>query len=318
MSRMKSRRGPFRKQVRIDLKKVPIDKISSMKDISRVEVENVELFDLFLVARPSLTYLSLKKVAEPVDLSPLSDCKNLTALGISAQEHDIDLSPLGGLPNLYSLGINHYGGEVLDLTPLRSCPNLTSFSIYHSELKDLDLKPLGESGTIKELEILFSKELRDIDLSSLKSCKNLETIKIVGCSLQDIDMLWPLFDIPSLKKIDLSCNNFHSHILLLDGIDRLNNLEVFEIHADDRTISTDEQFIGAIIITDLLKCGKLKQFECDDGTLLYADERFKDKRLPPAFNPFDLDEDDRDYEDKKYTSSSYLERINWGVPKSIE
>ena len=139
-----------------------------------------------------------------LDLSPLSDFKNLKELSIrSTNLQEIDLSPLKDL-QIEVISIDDSLVKEVDLTPLSYCKKLREISILCSLLQHADLKPLSN---LQELEVIdFSENnIKNIDLSTISS-KILKSVYINSYANFDDLVLSPLYNQSKLIELRFSCN----------------------------------------------------------------------------------------------------------------
>ena len=101
-----------------------------------------------------------------IDLSPLSECKNLESLILNHSRADtIDFSPLSECKNLKKLYMENNRFRTIDLSFLYGCPKFESLYIENEDLEEVDLTPLSscpslENLTLDKTSILTKKYLK--------------------------------------------------------------------------------------------------------------------------------------------------------------
>ena len=139
-----------------------------------------------------------------LDLSPLSDFKNLKELSIrSTNLQEIDLRPLKGL-NIETIDIDDSLVKEVNLTPLSDCKMLRKIRVLCSLLQHVDLKPLSN---LQKLTVInFSEnDIKSIDLSTISS-NILKSVYINSyANFDDLD-LSPLYNQTKLIGLRFSCD----------------------------------------------------------------------------------------------------------------
>ena len=141
--------------------------------LSRVPLESLTLssnrmHSIILPELPQLKDLGLNRNSfQRIDLSFISDSKNLTALGVeNNQLIELDLSPLSGLSNLRYLDLRNNRFEVLDLSPLKGIDGLHIDLNKNKHLKEVDVTPLLDEPdsvviSARWMKLIASEEKKD-------------------------------------------------------------------------------------------------------------------------------------------------------------
>ncbi len=176
-----------------------------------------------------------------LDLSPLSECRNLREFTIRSPRGPeekivigdiLDLSWMSKntkmrsieisdatvkkiiLPSksqwagLKTFSIDHTLLEEIDLSCLSPCVDLYALSLEHNKLESLVLPVMDQPNKIKDLSLL-SNRLADLDLGPVSTWENLVKIELEENLLTHINLA-PLSSCPLLRNLNLSRNRLKS------------------------------------------------------------------------------------------------------------
>jgi internalin A len=132
---------------------------------------------------------------QPMDLSPLTNMKNLKILWLKGC-NVVDIRPLEGLTALESLELQL--NKIEDISPLAGLTHLEILSICSNPFQDIS--PLVNLTSLKYL-FLFDVQLSDI--SALAGLTNLEMLDLTNTGITDVS---PLSNLTKLKALSLKGN----------------------------------------------------------------------------------------------------------------
>ncbi len=237
-----------------------------------------------LAALPSLQALTLEVCAISGPLTPLTACRQLTALSIIGMEDELvapeALESLVTLTQLKSLRLNSHDFSERELQRLRFPPALYSLDLGHGTLGSTWLPELGYLVELERLD-LHNNNLKC--LPPLTGLTRLRALRLNGNPLGDPD--GKLYQIaPGLQELDLS------HTQITDeGLPSLGSFKLLEMLNLNGTAVTD---VG---LSSLHAMGRLNHIELEStfvtaagvATLVQArsgklDFRFSTPKPPAA------------------------------------
>lgn len=182
--------------------------------VARLNISWTDLSDLKEISNfKDIMFLKLNS-NKLINLSGISNLKNLKVFDVSGQKTLVDIGDLRDLPNLVLYDGDADGVERTD--GLRNLPRLEEFLCSTCKLNDL--KPIGKLISLKRLTLGTTVK----SLSPLSSLKNLEEIDVVGKNLVDISAVNGMTSIKSIIVHD-------SLVEYIDLSKNLKNLEYFRI-----------------------------------------------------------------------------------------
>ncbi|KAA8497315.1 Internalin-A [Porphyridium purpureum] len=149
--------------------------------ISGLGLVSVDLVPLFEMPVCELKEVSLVANAlETINLTPLSRCRNLTALMLNGNRL-----------------------TELDLEPLRHCTKLERLWIHNNKLSNIDLEPLSSCESLRSMYLDCNQIDTSLDLSPLQNCKLLRSLRLTGNKLAGRLDITPLLQCVGLSAFDV-------------------------------------------------------------------------------------------------------------------
>ena len=156
------------------------------------------------------------------DLSPLSNCTNLTFL----QVWDTPVRDLSPLANLTKLEHLEFKSDIEDISPIAGLTNLKKLRFYGDGIRDI-----SAVADMTKLTRLGFRHHELTDISALAKLTNLEHLELFE---NDISNLEPLRKQTKLKTLDLGYNNVLD-VSPLESLVELSDLSLRANHISDVT-----------------------------------------------------------------------------------
>lgn len=185
----------------------------------------------------TVTYNKIGGTQEQTELEESVTEIDLTGRGI---EH-IDLSPLSQCRNLKVLRLDDNYLRHLDLSALSTSSKLEEMSLQDNRLQSIDLGPLGRCTALRKLNLRGNK-LNELDLHPLATCSQFEDILLANSGIESVD-LTPVY---RLRHLDGS-QAFSSVLFRATSWLRIRSLSPDRVEYERPTRSYDWPFLRSVI-----------------------------------------------------------------------
>ena len=165
------------------------------------EIDNIEI----LRNLTNLEHLTINKLNGNIDLSPISNLKNLKYLLFNYSEIN-DLSSISCLENLEY--IYFYNSEIENTDPIYDLINLKNLTFDYKE--NYDLTYIGKLQNLEYLKIPFLTQRNLNFLIDLKQLRELDIYKFIG---NDIN---PLLKLSNLEELRINYNRSINYAILVN------------------------------------------------------------------------------------------------------
>ncbi|MCD5324438.1 MULTISPECIES: leucine-rich repeat domain-containing protein [Pontibacillus] len=218
----------------------------------------------------SLELNASKEVAEPLDISGISELTNLENLSVNFPIKSEDKDLLSKLSNLKRLNIENVNIEnTLDISNLVQLEHLDLINCSVNDLSFLqeltnlrslllDQNSINDLSPIRDLTELSALYLRSNNITSIEPLSNLTNLKYLNIESNHIENLRPLLDMNELESLYANNNPITDLSPLTDKSVRLLSIKGTKV-SDTKTITTLKKLSSVDIRdTNITKIEKLK------------------------------------------------------------
>lgn len=218
----------------------------------------------------SLELHASKEVAEPLDISGISELTNLENLSVNFPIKSEDKDLLSKLSNLKRLNIENVNIEnTLDISNLVQLEHLDLINCSVNDLSFLqeltnlrslllDQNSINDLSPIRDLTELSALYLRSNNITSIEPLSNLTNLKYLNIESNHIKNLTPLLDMNELESLYANNNPITDLSPLTDKSVRLLSIKGTKV-SDTKTITTLKKLSSVDIRdTNITKIEKLK------------------------------------------------------------
>jgi len=189
-------------------------------------------FEYLCEKLPWIEQLELRETTNITDFSPLRSLKKLRKLSFDNIYSDgsapsIDLSPLSSSTELIELALSN--AEFSNYDAIKNLAQLEQLELYNVNLSNIDFA--RELYSLFELKLHPNNASNLRDLSPIVDLPYLETVSLIG-SLDNTytnlsnDMLEPIGELRSIKRLVITDNNTITHLDFIRGKNTLTSLTI--------------------------------------------------------------------------------------------